>query len=130
MFSIRALFSLVISACFMMSLTGAEVLGTDSRETQKLRNVRTKTVVPGEYLLTIRQGTGPSPVREAFAEYGVTVLREVSPELILIRLSRDPGLADLKEKGVSLLWFIDVQHNYIYRSFMKNRNKKESKAIK
>ena len=69
--------------------------------------------VAGEYVITVHAGGDAAFLRQL---YGVRELTDLGMNLFLIRLNRDPGLDEIKSKGLESGKVKDVQPNFAYRS--------------
>ncbi len=69
--------------------------------------------VPGEYLLTPRNGYDEERLRQRLEEYGLVSLRALGSGIWLVRLRHDPGPRALAARLEPLA--IRVQPNYLYR---------------
>lgn len=70
---------------------------------------------PGEYIVSILPGTDAASLRELYAPYGVRAVSDMGNGYMLIKLTRDPGLAEIQQKGAASGKIKDVQPNFIYR---------------
>ena len=72
--------------------------------------------VAGEYVFTVHAGGDAAFLRQLYSEYGVRELTDLGMNLFLIRLNLDPGLDEIKSKGLESGKVKDVQPNFAYRS--------------
>ena len=72
--------------------------------------------VAGEYVITVHAGGDAALLRQLYGEYGVRELTDLGMNLFLIRLNRDPGLDEIRSKGLESGKVKDVQPNFAYRS--------------
>lgn len=70
--------------------------------------------VPNEYLVTVKAGSGESEARAALASLGIREISRVSERLFLLKIARDPGLAEVQKLIKSAPGIEAVQPNFIY----------------
>jgi hypothetical protein len=75
--------------------------------------------VPGEYVITVRSGGDADLLRDLYEEYGVRDVSEIGPDLFLLKLKEDPGVDEIRRKGIESGKVSAVQPNFIYRGFVR-----------
>lgn len=71
--------------------------------------------VAGEYIVTVLPGGDAVLLRDLYAAYGVREISDLGKGLLLLKVERDPGLAEIKRRGLESGKLKDVQPNFIYR---------------
>ncbi len=70
--------------------------------------------VPNEYLVTVKPGHGESAARTALSSLGVREISRVSDRLFLVKVTNDPGLAEVEKLAKLTPGIEAVQPNFIY----------------
>jgi len=103
-------------------LGGMAVAGCTDPANQK--NVEPRTLspqpsqenrLPGQYLVTLKEGGGAETLTEVFKQYGIKSIQDLSKGRYLITLERDPGFETLVKQALTASDIDAVQPNYIYR---------------
>lgn len=71
--------------------------------------------VAGEYIVTVHPGGDVASLREFYAAYGIREITDLGKGLFLLKVERDPGLAEIKRRGLESGKVKDAQPNFIYR---------------
>jgi len=72
--------------------------------------------VAGEYIVSVAPGGDATTVRNVYAAYGVRDVADLGDGNFLIKLTRDPGPDEIKQKGVDSGKVKTAQPNFIYRT--------------
>jgi hypothetical protein len=99
------------------------VVGCAESENQKNLDPRTITTppaienrVPGQYIVTLKEGVGTELLQEVFAEFGIQSVKDLSSGRYLITLEKDPGPEVIIKQAATSSEIEHVQPNYIYRT--------------
>ena len=78
-----------------------------------------KIRVPGEYIITVREGIDDSIITNSFFSYGLIKIKSIHKykgrHTYLIKLKKDPGLVELEKIIQKTEALLHIQPNYIYR---------------
>jgi len=72
--------------------------------------------VPGEYIVTVAPGSDAASVRNVYGTYGIREVVDLGAGNFLMKLTRDPGLDEIKQKGLESGKVKTAQPNFIYRT--------------
>lgn len=74
--------------------------------------------VPGEYIVTLKAGAKDrhQDVRNVYSDYGVIHVKPIGNNRYVLKLERDPGLSEIKQKSEHTPAIESVQPNFIYRT--------------
>lgn len=106
---------LVVAASAVLVSCGSDVK-EESPSPLRLGTTAGSDQVAGEYVFTVHAGGNAAVLRQLYSEYGVREVTDLGMNLFLIRLNRDPGLDEIKRKGLESGKVKDVQPNFAYRS--------------
>ncbi|OHD70468.1 MAG: hypothetical protein A2W19_08750 [Spirochaetes bacterium RBG_16_49_21] len=72
--------------------------------------------VAGEYIISLAANAGEDAIQQCFSEYGLMIVKPLGNNAFLIKLTHDPGFAEIQKKcSASGGKIKSVQPNYIYR---------------
>ena len=113
---IRILFSCIF-------LCGMAVAGCTDSTNQKNLEPRTITTqpatenrVPGQYLVTLKEGGSSETLTEVFNQYGIKSIKSLAKDRYLITLEQDPGPEEIAKQAATSSEIESAQPNYIYRT--------------
>ena len=78
-----------------------------------------QTRVPGEYLVTLAAGADVKVIADLYGRYGIKGTRDLGRNLLLVRLTEDPGPAKLEELRGQNAQIKAVQPNFVYRGSVR-----------
>lgn len=70
--------------------------------------------VPGEYIVTVRGGSGAETLGEVYAAHGIEKLQPLGQGRFLVRLADDPGLEAARRVGLQSADITAVERNFVY----------------
>jgi hypothetical protein len=108
----HALLLLVLSSLVVLSGAGNRRNNHDNKAVQELEENR----VPGEYLVTVKEGIGKEYLNKLFAANRVSAVEEISPKLFLVKIEDDPGPSQVYEEYLNDRNIEKIQPNYIYEA--------------
>ena len=76
----------------------------------------TENRVPGQYIVTLKEGGSTETLNEVFDEYGIQSIKDLSKGRYLITLEKDPGPESITKQAATSSEIEHVQPNYIYRT--------------
>lgn len=112
LFKTGALFLAVASALLVSCSSGMK---EGPQLSLRLGTASTPDRVAGEYIVTVHPGGDAALLRERYVTYGVREISDLGKGLFLIKLNQDPGLAEIKRRGLESDKVKDVQPNFVYR---------------
>ncbi len=71
--------------------------------------------VPGEYIVTVREGADVSAAQALFSEFDIREVRDLGGRRLLLKLGKDPGPETVQRKAAGSEKIQAVQPNFIYR---------------
>ncbi|MDY6933916.1 MAG: hypothetical protein SVZ03_06795 [Spirochaetota bacterium] len=78
-----------------------------------------KNRAPGEYIVTVREGSDDSVILNSFSSYGLIRIKSIHKykgrHTYLIKLKKDPGIEELEKRIRKSDMLLHIQPNYIYR---------------
>ena len=108
-----------------MMLIGAGGLGAcasvqetapPAREPRATPVPRPANRVPGQYIVTVQEGTDDTRVRAVYVSYGVREITRLGQNQFLLKVRQDPGPDEIERVGLqSDARITAVQPNFIYR---------------
>jgi hypothetical protein len=103
-----------------MCVIPATIYSETKRENMKppipLTSLKKRTVVKGEYIVTLSAGAGKNFLLYFFSKYHVVKTRKIGRGLYLIKITDDPGLDALKGYARKNEKIKDIQPNFVYRA--------------
>lgn len=80
--------------------------------------------MPGEYIVTLKDGGNLEVIQKAFSELGIESLQGLSNRRVLMKLKDDPGPEQVEKLGTAATGIESVQPNYIYKQQDQPANNK------
>ena len=111
-FDAGVLLLVVASALLVSCVSGAK---EGPQPHLRFGTANTPDRVAGEYIVTVLPGGDAALLRELYTAYGVREVTDLGKGLFLIKVEQDPGLAEIKRRGLESGKVKDVQPNFIYR---------------
>lgn len=113
-YRLKILFCLVASAIVVSCGDSA------NQKNMEPRTITTQTAtenrVPGQYIITLKEGGNVETLHKVFTEFGVESIQDLSKDRYLITLEKDPGPEDITKQATTISDIKHVQPNYIYRT--------------
>ena len=107
---------LCIIACTLV----ASCSDSANQKSEELRTIKTRPAtenrVPGQYIVTLKEGISIELLQEVFAEFGVKSVKDISKGRYLITLEKDPGPEVITKQAATSSEIEYAQPNYIYRT--------------
>ncbi len=105
----------IVSCAAGNNSSGSQQLGIkESRESKQAGNR-----VPGEYIITVPEGSDVSIIKKLFSDYGLIKIKSIQKykgkQRYLIKLKQDPGPDEMKKIAEKTDTIIHIQPNYIYK---------------
>lgn len=111
---------LLFGCIFLCSMV---VVGCSDPANQKNSEARILTTdpakenrMPGQYIVTLKEGASTETLTEVFHEYGIISIKELTESRYLIILEQDPGQKEITTQAATSLAIEHVQPNYFYRT--------------
>ncbi|NNF95607.1 MAG: hypothetical protein HKM94_01610 [Halobacteria archaeon] len=79
--------------------------------------------VPGQYIVTLKEGIGAEILQKVFAEFGIKSVKDLSKRRYLMTLEKDPGPESIIKQAATSSDIEHVQPNYIYRTMQPAQEK-------
>jgi hypothetical protein len=79
--------------------------------------------IPGQYLVTLKEGGSPEKLTEVFNKYEIKSIQELSTGRYLITLDQDPGPQEVSKQAATSSNIEHVQPNYFYQTMPSTQQK-------
>jgi hypothetical protein len=106
--------------CIVACAVAVSCSDSANQKSGESRTIKTRPAtenrVPGQYIVTLKEGVGTELLQEVFAEFGIQSVKDLSSGRYLITLEKDPGPEVIIKQAATSSEIEHVQPNYIYRT--------------